>query len=91
MQKEISKTEAIVTFLVCSVPIIGLIYIFIRRKNWILQNFVHFLLFAVTSLSLKIVVTFFTRDFWIVTAFYVIHLLIIISFVMFKKRRNIVK
>lgn len=89
MKMEFSKSKTIFVFLLSYVlPIVSLIYIFINRKKWIAQNIFFFSLFALTSFIEKIVVTFITRDFWIVVIFELIQFLIIMSFIIIKKRNS---
>ncbi len=90
MKTQTSKTtysSYIFRFLVCFlVPVIGLIYIFVNRKKWSKLDITFYLLIALTNLSLTITVTFFTRDFWIISIHNLICFIICIIFILCKKR-----
>ncbi|UIJ67216.1 hypothetical protein LW858_02660 [Bacillus cereus] len=73
-----SLRRAFVFFLCFILPPIGCIYLFMNRKVLDKKDFTLYLLFALTNLSLHIVVAFFTRDFWIITLHYIISMIIII-------------
>ncbi|MEH6888426.1 hypothetical protein V7024_01420 [Bacillus sp. JJ864] len=65
-------------FLLCFLlPPIGCIYLFINRKALNKQDFILYLLFALTNLSLTVLITFFRPDFWIIVMHYVISIIII--------------
>lgn len=90
MKTQTSKSKYssyIFMFLICFIlPIIGLVYIFVNRKKWEKIDITFYLLVALTNLSLSIVVTFFTRDFWIISIHNIICLIFIIGFIVCKKR-----